>query len=248
MDKTVQIMDLPVNIMDIDCFCQKVEGYLENVQLNVILLASSQLFKEAYYNESLREMISSADTIVPGEKAVLSFHHADLLQKGGIIVNYRCLADVLEYLRKSHYTAYIVARDKQDSDYMENFFREKNYNISVEGVKIQHEFEDDVIINEINSLSPDVLLIDLDTPLQERWIMEHSTKVNVRLCVGLGGIMKQVMDEYKALPKFIEQLHLTKPYKYFRLRERITRMRHEKMFRSIIKEYKREKGTDVDEN
>lgn len=244
MDKTVQIMDLPVCIMDRDCFCEKVEGYLQKPKFNVILLASGQLFKEVFENEYLYGMISKADMIVPGEKAVLSLHHADLLQKGGIIVNYSCLADVLDYLRKTHYTVYIVAREKLEIDYMKKFFWDREYNISVEGVKIVHESEDDAIINEINSLSPDILLIDLDTPLQEKWIMEHSTKVNVRLCVGLGGIMKQVMEEYKEPPRLIEQLHLTKPYKYFRLRERFMRMRREMMFKRVVKEYKKKRGTN----
>ena len=221
MDKTVQIMDLDVNIIDIDCFCQKIEGYLENDQLNVVLLASSQLFREAAENEYLRKLITRADALVPGEKTVLSLHHADLLQKGGIIVNYNSLVNVLEYLKKAHYTAYIVARQQNEIDYIRHFFKEREYNISVVGERMEQEFEDDAIINEINSLSPDILLVDLDTPLQEMWIMEHSTKVNVRLCVGLGGIMRQVMKEYKEPPYLIKFFHLTGIYNRICFHDRI---------------------------
>lgn len=242
MDKTVQIMDLDVNIIDIDYFCRKIEGYLENDQLNVILLASSQLFKEAAGNEYLRGLIARADALVPGEKTVLSFYHADLLQQGGIIVNYNSLADVLEYLKKKHYTVYIVAREQNESDYIKHFVEEREYNISVIGERMEQEFEDDAIINEINSLSPDILLVDLDTPLQEMWIMEHSTKVNVRLCVGLGGIMRQVMNEYKKPPDLIRMLHLTWLYNKFCFREKLFRVKSEKIFRRAVKEYKNRKG------
>ena len=247
MDKTVQIRDLDVNIIDIDCFCQKVEGYLENDQLNVILLASSKLFEEAAENEHLRELVARADALVPGEKTVLSLHHADLLQKGGIIVNYNSLINVLEYLKKTHYTVYIVAREQKESDYIKQFFQARGYNISVVGERMEQEFEDDAIINEINSLSPDILFVDLDTPLQEMWIMEHSTKVSVRLCVGLGGIMKQVMNEYKEPPYLIKALHLAKLYDRFQFREKLIRAKREKIFKRTVREYKNKRGTE-DEN
>lgn len=244
MDKIVQIMDLDINMIDINCFCKKIEQYLETAPLNVILLASSQLFKEVSEKEELRELVTSADMLIPVEKMMLEFHPTELLKKTGIVASYNCFVKVLEYLKKQSYTMYIVSREQEESDSIKRFFEEGKYNISIVGERIEEESEDDAIINEINSLSPDILFVNLDTPLQEQWIIEHSTKVNSRLCIGLGTVISQVMNEYRKPPYFIRALHLTGLYRKICLRERVFRVNQEKLFKRTLKEYKNKKENE----
>jgi N-acetylglucosaminyldiphosphoundecaprenol N-acetyl-beta-D-mannosaminyltransferase len=40
----------------------------------------------------------------------------------------------------------------------------------------------------INAVEPDVLLVGMGNPLQERWILQHLPKLNVSVCLGIGGL------------------------------------------------------------
>lgn len=56
-----------------------------------------------------------------------------------------------------------------------------------------HGYVDDVsatnsLIETINSSRPDLLLVGMGNPKQERWIQEHLEKLRVPICVGVGGL------------------------------------------------------------
>jgi len=44
------------------------------------------------------------------------------------------------------------------------------------------------VIRQINAARPDVLLVGMGNPLQERWIHDHQDKLRVPVCVGVGGL------------------------------------------------------------
>ena len=45
--------------------------------------------------------------------------------------------------------------------------------------------EDAAIVNEINSHTPDMILLNLPVGVQESWIMEHSSLLNAKLCIAV---------------------------------------------------------------
>ena len=51
----------------------------------------------------------------------------------------------------------------------------------------ENEIDDDLVINEINANLPDILLCSFNSPLQEKWIIENKSKMNVKLCMALSG-------------------------------------------------------------
>ncbi len=242
MDTVIKVMDLDVNIMDMDTFYKKIERYLEKDQLSILLLGTSKLFVEAAEKEELRKMISAADVIVPGEETFLTMYLTGEIEiKDSVIINYPCLSGLLTYLNKSHYTLYIVARDEKELQMITDFFEYSKYNISVVGGRLKKESEDEWLINEINGLAPDAVLVDLDTPLQETWIMEHKTKVNTKLCMGLGSILQQMIAGYGKVPAFLYTLHLDGVYKKVILNSKWIKNREKKRFKKKIEEYKEKK-------
>lgn len=244
MDTVVKVMDLDVSIMDSATFNKRVEEYLENDQLNILLLATSRLFVEAAEKEGLREMLSAADAIVPCEDTLISMYPPKALEKGGVIVNYQCLSNLLVYLGKKQYTLYMVARNEKELQTVKSFFEYSRYNnISVIGGSLESESEDERIINEINGLAPDILLVDLDTPSQEMWIMEHKTKVNTKLCIGLGGIIQQILAGYGKVPQVLYTLHLDGIYRKLLLNSKWMKKRERERFEKKVQEYRDKKET-----
>jgi N-acetylglucosaminyldiphosphoundecaprenol N-acetyl-beta-D-mannosaminyltransferase len=44
------------------------------------------------------------------------------------------------------------------------------------------------VVEEINALRPDMLLVGMGQPRQERWLYEHREALRVPLCIGVGGL------------------------------------------------------------
>ena len=43
-------------------------------------------------------------------------------------------------------------------------------------------------IDQVNAARPDVLLVGMGNPLQEQWIQRHLSRLNVSVCLGIGGL------------------------------------------------------------
>ena len=57
-----------------------------------------------------------------------------------------------------------------------------------------------------------MLLVDLETGVQEKWIMEHVSLLNANLCIAIGGVVNLLTAQEKKIPHWIEKLHLAGLY------------------------------------
>lgn len=63
------------------------------------------------------------------------------------------------------------------------------------------------LIKEINSLKPDMLIVGMGVPFQEKWIMENKNKLNaVRLFVAGGAILDFIAGKVVRAPIFIQKI------------------------------------------
>lgn len=63
--------------------------------------------------------------------------------------------------------------------------------------------EEKGVINEINVLKPDILMVGMGVPKQEKWINCHSNELDVKLCWAVGGVFKIFSGELKHAPRWI---------------------------------------------
>lgn len=65
MHASVKVLDIDIDMMTNDVFVQKMNEYLSDDKLDVILFASTELLDKAMGEESYREVIEQADLILP---------------------------------------------------------------------------------------------------------------------------------------------------------------------------------------
>ncbi|MFZ5829515.1 MAG: WecB/TagA/CpsF family glycosyltransferase [Planctomycetota bacterium] len=64
----------------------------------------------------------------------------------------------------------------------------------------------DNAIAAINAAAPDVLLVGMGNPLQERWIDANRRRLHVPLCLGVGGLFHYWADDLKRTPRWLRRL------------------------------------------
>jgi N-acetylglucosaminyldiphosphoundecaprenol N-acetyl-beta-D-mannosaminyltransferase len=79
------------------------------------------------------------------------------------------------------------------------------------------------VVRKINATRPDVLLVAMGNPTQERWIHEHRAHLHVGLCVGVGGLVDHWGGALQRAPLWVRrsglewlQILLQQPYKWRR--------------------------------
>jgi N-acetylglucosaminyldiphosphoundecaprenol N-acetyl-beta-D-mannosaminyltransferase len=61
-------------------------------------------------------------------------------------------------------------------------------------------------IERINAARPDVLLAGMGNPIQEQWIQQHLSRLNVLACLGIGGLFDYWAGNVSRSPQWIRSL------------------------------------------
>ncbi len=238
MQASVKILDIDVDMITNDVFVQKMNEYLTDDRLDVILFASTDLLNRAVEDESYHELIDRAELFLPGEEALLSAHHVDVLEAGGMVVSCRSFGSVLENLTKEDRTIYIIAKNEQEVSILQEYCRSMQPEIRIIGsYAYDQEWEDAAVINEINSHTPDMILLDMETGIQETWIMEHVSLLNAKLCIAIGGVDRLILAEQKEIPGWIKKLHLEGLYQRLVREQSVRKGFQARIFRKKVVKY-----------
>ena len=68
--------------------------------------------------------------------------------------------------------------------------------------------ENDVVIEKINECAPDVILVGLSAPGQEKWIHSNKDRINAKIIIGGGGTIDVIAGAKKYAPKIFIKLNL----------------------------------------
>ena len=75
-----------------------------------------------------------------------------------------------------------------------------------------HGFLDEVsgatVLEAIERVRPDLLLVGMGNPRQERWIADHAARLPVKLAVGVGALFAYMSGDYRRAPSAMRRLGL----------------------------------------
>ncbi len=74
-----------------------------------------------------------------------------------------------------------------------------------------HGFLDDgprtaQVVRQVNAARPDVLLVGMGNPRQERWICEHQAELRVPVCIGVGGLFDFWAENVSRAPRWLRAI------------------------------------------
>lgn len=238
MQASVKIMDIDVDMMSNDVFIRKMNEYLTDDHLDVIMFASTKMLNKAMENEEYRTLLDKADLFLPGEKALLTTHHVDVLEAGDMVVSYRSLGMMLENLTKEDRTLYIIANNEDSVEKLQHYCKKMQPELRVVGsYSCEMDMEDAAVVNEINSHTPDMILLNLPVGVQESWIMEHSALLNARLCIAIGGVAELILAMQRETPEWVKKLHLEEIYHRIFREQTVKKDMRARIFRKKITKY-----------
>jgi N-acetylglucosaminyldiphosphoundecaprenol N-acetyl-beta-D-mannosaminyltransferase len=61
-------------------------------------------------------------------------------------------------------------------------------------------------IEKVNAARPDVLLVGMGNPLQERWICQNQSRIEVPICMGIGGLFDYWAGNVSRAPQWLRRL------------------------------------------
>lgn len=130
---------------------------------------------------------------------------------------------LLEYGNELNKSIYLFGAKQEVIDSMKVVLKDKYPNLILTGATNGYEKDKDKIFEKISEVKPDLILVALGIPLQEKLIYKHLDKFSKGIFVGVGGSFDVISGHKKRAPKIFIKLNLEWLYRILKEPKRIKR-------------------------
>ena len=88
------------------------------------------------------------------------------------------------------------------------FLNNKFPNIKIKGKTSGYSYDNELLINDINSGDVDIVFVGLGAGRQEQWILENYTKLNAKIVLSVGGWFQYLSKEKQRAPILFRKFNL----------------------------------------
>lgn len=146
---------------------------------------------------------------------------------------------LLELGNSSKKTIYLFGAKQEVIDSMKAVLNEKYQDLKLVGSSNGYVQDKDKVFREISKLNPDIILVALGIPIQEKLIYKHLNEFNKGIFVGVGGSFDVISGHKKRAPKIFVKLNLEWLYRIICEPKRIKRFYNNNVkFLLKVKKYK----------
>ncbi|MEL7568059.1 MAG: WecB/TagA/CpsF family glycosyltransferase [Dehalobacterium sp.] len=196
-----------VDMMDALCY---VDSFIQGDGFHHIITLNAEIIYQAQFNQSLKELINSADLITPDGAGIV--WAAGYLGEP-VPERVTGIDLMLELCKQAHHNGwkiFLLGGSPGVADEAADNLQAQYPNINIVGTHHGYfnEAEEGRVLELVRQADPDLLFVALGAPHQEFWIREHKEELPVKIAVGVGGSFDVVSGRVKRAPVWMQKLKL----------------------------------------
>jgi len=226
MRKTVDVLGIPVDAVTMKEAVEIVGRFIEEGGTHAIYTPNAEIIMQAQRDPELKEILKQADMLTAdGAGVVLASRMLgnELPEK---VSGIDLVQEVFRKYAKNGLRCYLFgARPGVAEEAAVNIIKD-HPGIDIAGCRNGYftDDENDGIVAHINRASPDILLVALGAPKQEKWIHSNLDRLNAKVCIGVGGTLDVLSGRVPLAPEFLRKNGLEWLYRLCREPRRAGRM------------------------
>lgn len=194
---------------DKENFYKIIRNNLESNKKTFIVTANPETFMTSISDSELKQLlIDKQTTVVPDGVGIVKAGKkigCNIKERiTGIDIAYK----LLEYGNDLDKTIYLFGAKEEVIVSMKKVLSNQYPNLKIVGTSNGYIEDKDKVFNNIVKLEPDIVLVALGIPLQEKLIYKHLDKFKKGIFVGVGGSFDVISGHKKRAPKIFIKLNL----------------------------------------
>lgn len=190
-------------------FYSILEDLLITNKKKFIITVNPEIIMKSYKNIEIKEMLLNDNNIlVPDGISIIKKAKQYNINIKKRITGVDISSKALEICNKNKKSIYLFGSKKEVLDKLIININQKYPNINIVGFSDGYVEDKDKIMQEIISLSPDLILIALGVPNQELLINKYIEKAKKGVFIGVGGTFDVLSGCKKRAPKLFIKLNL----------------------------------------
>ncbi|MBW4609708.1 MAG: WecB/TagA/CpsF family glycosyltransferase [Hassallia sp. WJT32-NPBG1] len=135
------------------------------------------------------------------------------------------MPELLKHCNQEHFSIFLLGSKPQYLEAALDRLRRQYPNINFAG---QHgyfdqeaAYQNEAVIEQINLMRPNILIVGMGMPIQENWIRQHCSRLNVNAILAGGAVIDRLAGVVSDCPTFITNMGLEWLYRLYREPKRL---------------------------
>ena len=210
MTERVNILGVGVDAVTMAEAVTAVRRYMDTRTSVMIATANAEMIMRASHDPALRDILNAAALVVPdGAGTVWAAHYLGYRMPERV-AGYDLAQELLRSAPAEGRRIYFLGSAPGVAERAKAKAEEIYPGIEIVGVRDGYfkEEDDAAIIDGIRASHPDLLLVALGVPKQEKWIHAHLTQLGVPVAIGVGGTLDVMAGVMKRAPRWMQRAKL----------------------------------------
>lgn len=207
---TVQILGVNIASVTMKEAVSIVEKHIKEKSGALVATANAEMLMQATYDKELARILNEASLVVPdGAGTVWAAHHLGHAMPERV-AGYDLVQELMREAPKYHHSFFLLGSAPGVAEKAKKKAEKLYPGIEIVGVRngFFGSSDEKEIIRMINEAKPDILLVALGVPKQEKWLARNLKALNVPVSIGVGGTLDVMAGVMKRAPLWMQHAKL----------------------------------------
>jgi N-acetylglucosaminyldiphosphoundecaprenol N-acetyl-beta-D-mannosaminyltransferase len=207
--RSVAVLGVPFDNVTMREALDVIEEKIEERGFHQVATANLDFAINAIHDQSLQEMLCSCDLIVPDGMPIVWASHLIGAKLKERVSGIDLIPRLAELASRRHYGIYLLGASERSSRRAAEVLKTRFPKLHIVGrdsppLTSLSEMDHEMILRRIEQAQPDVLLVAMGHPKQERWLAMHRHRLKVPLCMGVGASLDFLAGEFSRAPIWMQ--------------------------------------------
>ncbi len=214
--------------------------FIKGEKGNLVVTPNPEIVMKAKEEAEFKAIINEAELVIPDGIGIIKAGNILGTPLKERVAGYDLICRLLEEGKDGSISFYFWGSKPGYAEEAKKNLLQKYSNIKILGTHDGYfkEEEEKEIVEEIRLLKPDVLLVGIGFPRQEKLINRYKAENFFKIGIGCGGSIDVLAGKVKRAPKFFIKLHLEW---FYRLLKQPSRWKRMLVLPAFLKEVKKSK-------
>ena len=222
----INILGVDVSAKTMDETVDELMGYLGDGSTHTVYTPNSEIIYMAYKDEEFKNILNSAD--VKSADGIGVVYASKILRKPLTerVAGYDLMHAFFKKAKDRGVRVFLFGSKPTVAENAGKMLSDMYEGLEICGTRNGYfkPEETDEIVNMINASNPDVVLVCLGAPKQEKWISAHKDELDFGVCMGIGGSLDVFAGTVKRAPEFYQKHGIEWLYRLCKQPSRFIRM------------------------
>lgn len=204
------VLGVGVSAINLDLAVNVIDNWIANNQREYVCVLDVHAVMEGLRDEAVRVIHNEAGLATPDGMPLVWLLRMAGFRESDRVYGPDLMIAVMKHLRTKDRTHYLYGGSENTLSRLRS-----NLECYIPGVRIVggmsppfrrlSPVEDRIIVETLNSETPDVIWISLGSPKQERWMAEHRALLNARVLIGVGAAFDFHAGTVRQAPRWVQR-------------------------------------------